>query len=55
MSELPAIEGGKPTRAVPLRFKPWITDDDINLVIDVLKSGQLSALVVNGMPYLSRN
>ncbi|GAB6946385.1 DegT/DnrJ/EryC1/StrS family aminotransferase [Vulcanisaeta sp. JCM 16161] len=44
MSELPAIEGGKPTRAVPLRFKPWITDDDINLVIDVLKSGQLSAI-----------
>ncbi|ADY00393.1 Glutamine--scyllo-inositol transaminase [Vulcanisaeta moutnovskia 768-28] len=44
MSDLPAIEGGKPTRLTPLRFKPWITDEDINLVIDVLRSGQLSAI-----------
>ncbi|WP_054844434.1 DegT/DnrJ/EryC1/StrS family aminotransferase [Vulcanisaeta souniana] len=44
MQELPAIEGGKPIRPNPLRYKPWITDDDIKLVIDVLKSGQLSAI-----------
>ncbi len=28
----------------PLRFKPWITDEDIEAVIQVLKSGQLSSL-----------
>ena len=44
MSDLPAIEGGKPTRLMPLRFRPWITDEDINLVVDVLRSGQLSAI-----------
>ena len=44
MSDLPAIEGGKPTRLTPLRFRPWITDEDINLVVDVLRSGQLSAI-----------
>lgn len=44
MSELPAIEGGKPTRSSPLRFRPWITDEDINLVAEVLRSGQLSAI-----------
>ncbi len=44
MQELPAIEGGKPIRPNPLRYKPWITDDDIKLVIDTLKSGQLSAI-----------
>ncbi len=44
MDELPAIEGGKPTRSTPLRFRPWITDEDINLVVDVLRSGQLSAI-----------
>ncbi|GAB6944836.1 DegT/DnrJ/EryC1/StrS family aminotransferase [Vulcanisaeta sp. JCM 14467] len=44
MSDLPAIEGGKPIRSTPLRFRPWITDEDINLVVDVLRSGQLSAI-----------
>ncbi|WP_054857626.1 DegT/DnrJ/EryC1/StrS aminotransferase family protein [Vulcanisaeta sp. JCM 16159] len=44
MSELPAIEGGKPIRSTPLRFRPWITDEDIKLVVDTLKTGQLSAI-----------
>ncbi len=44
MSELPAIEGGRPIRSTPLRFRPWITDEDVNLVIDALRSGQLSAI-----------
>jgi len=46
MNELPAIEGGKPIRdgKSPLRYRPWITDEDIELVVDALKSGQLSAI-----------
>ncbi|MFP3485731.1 MAG: DegT/DnrJ/EryC1/StrS family aminotransferase [Vulcanisaeta sp.] len=46
MPDLPAIEGGRPVRygKAPLRYRPWINDDDINLVIEVLRSGQLSAI-----------
>ncbi|MGC8543419.1 MAG: DegT/DnrJ/EryC1/StrS family aminotransferase [Vulcanisaeta sp.] len=44
MKDLPAIEGGKPIRTSPLRYRPWLSDEDINLVVDVLKSGQLSAI-----------
>ncbi|MGC9153874.1 MAG: DegT/DnrJ/EryC1/StrS family aminotransferase [Vulcanisaeta sp.] len=44
MKDLPAIEGGKPIRTSPLRYRPWLSDEDINLVVDVLRSGQLSAI-----------
>jgi len=44
MDSIPAIEGGKPIRREPLVFRPWITDEDINAVVDVLRSGQLSAI-----------
>jgi dTDP-4-amino-4,6-dideoxygalactose transaminase len=44
VDELPAIDGGRPIRTNPLRYRPWISDEDVNLVIDVLKSGQLSAI-----------
>ncbi|WP_069807095.1 DegT/DnrJ/EryC1/StrS family aminotransferase [Vulcanisaeta thermophila] len=44
VQEKPAIEGGKPVRKEPLRFKPWIDDEDIKYVVEVLRSGQLSAI-----------
>lgn len=39
-----AIHGHEPVRRNPLTYRPLITDEDINHVIEVLRSGQLSSL-----------
>ncbi len=41
----PAIEGGKPIRGKPISAFPKFTEDEINAVIEVLKSGRLTMLV----------
>jgi len=46
MSEIkPAIEGGKPIREKPISAFPKFSEDEINAVIEVLKSGRLTMLV----------
>lgn len=41
--EVPAIEGGEPVRKDPLPYATqWIEQDDIDAVVDVLKSGWLT-------------
>ena len=46
MSEIkPAIEGGKPIREKPISAFPKFSEDEINAVIEVLKSGKLTMLV----------
>ncbi len=44
-SEVPAIEGGSPVRKEPMEFWPRFTDEEVALVLEVLRSGRLSALV----------
>ncbi len=39
-----AINGGEPVRRSPLEFKPWIEEEDIKLVGDIIRSGNLSSL-----------
>ncbi|KUO92227.1 MAG: DegT/DnrJ/EryC1/StrS family aminotransferase [Thermocladium sp.] len=39
-----AINGGSPVRRNPLEFKPWIEEEDIKLVGDIIRSGNLSSL-----------
>ncbi|MEM3616009.1 MAG: DegT/DnrJ/EryC1/StrS family aminotransferase, partial [Candidatus Methanomethylicia archaeon] len=45
--EKPAVEGGKPIRDKPIMALPQITDEEINEIINVLKSGRLTMSVGN--------
>ena len=42
INETPAVEGGKPVFDEPLFILPKFTDREINAVVDVLKSGELT-------------
>ena len=44
MSSIPALEGGSPVRKKPIEAWPRFTEYEINLVLEVLKSGRLSSL-----------
>jgi len=44
VSEIPAIEGGRPLRSSPLLVKPSIGLDEVLEVVSVLREGALSML-----------
>ena len=47
MEDIPAIEGGKPVREKPIEVYPVFTEEEINAVVETLRSGKLTSLTGN--------